>query len=116
MREEGGANAGPAATSYSDHRPYPAPPEHWNDLAGPVTGHLELPRSMDWGPPRTYDLADPTDRCILYERVLREASGSEELCAWVHGPSLAALWARLWLPQRVRDAWEDRFPELRSVA
>jgi hypothetical protein len=116
VREDGGENAGAAATSYSERRPYPAPPGHWNELVGPATGHVELPRSMDWGPPRTYDLADLSDRRILYERVLREASSPEELCAWIDGPSLAALWTELWLPQRVRAAWEDRFPQLRSAA
>jgi hypothetical protein len=71
---------------------------------------------MDWGPPRTYDLADLTDRRILYERVLREATAPEEVCAWVDGPSLQTLWPKLWLPRRVHDAWEDRFPQLRRAA
>jgi hypothetical protein len=102
--------------SYSDHRPYPSPPAMWGDLAGPVSGRVELSRSMDWGPPRTYDVADLTDRRILYERVLREAAGPEEVCAWVDGPSLRVLWPAMWLPRRVRDAWEDRFPQLRRAA
>jgi hypothetical protein len=106
----------PDSRRYIDHRPYPDPPDRLTDLTGPTTGTVEVPVSIDWGPPRAYDVATEIDRRILYERVLREASSTAEVCRYVNGPALVALWSQLWLPQRLRLQWETRFPELHQAA
>lgn len=102
----------PRRDHYADHRPYPLPPTRLDDLAGPAVGMVELPATIDWGPKRHYDLAEDADRQVVYEVVLQEAASSDELGRYVNGTALVALWPRLWLPRRVRDTWEERFPEL----
>lgn len=101
---------------YADHRPYPDPPERLADLAGPTTGTVELPVTIDWGPRRRYDLGRDADLRIVYERVLREAADAAEVAHFVNGSVLVQIWPRLWLPQRVRQAWEERFAELTHAA
>jgi hypothetical protein len=101
---------------YADHRPYPDPPARLADLTGPTSGVVELPITIDWGPRRRYDLGTDADRRIVYERVLREAGDAEEVGRYVNGAILVEVWSRLWLPQRVRVAWERRFPELTHAA
>jgi hypothetical protein len=53
---------------------------------------------------------------VVYERVLREAASTDEVSRYVNGRALVEVWSRLWLPQRVRRLWEDRFPELTAQA
>lgn len=101
---------------YADHRPYPDPPEKLSDLAGPTTGLVDLPITIDWGPKRLYDLGEDADRRILYERVLREAADTEEVGRFVNGSMLVEIWSRLWLPARVRQRWEGRFSELNPAS
>jgi hypothetical protein len=101
---------------YADHRPYPDPPGRLADLMGPTAGLVELPVTIDWGPNRTYDLELDADRRVVYERVLREAASTDEVSRYVNGRALVEVWSRLWLPQRVRRLWEDRFPELTQAA
>jgi hypothetical protein len=102
----------PERRHYADHRPYPDPPAHLRDLTGPTAGRIELPITIDWGPKRHYDLAEDADRRVVYEVVLQEAASTEEVSRYVNGAALVAVWPRLWLPRRVRQSWEDRFPEL----
>lgn len=101
---------------YADHRPYPEPPGRLADLTGPTAGVVELPITIDWGPRRRYDLGTDTDRRIVYERVLREAGDAEEVGRYVNGAVLVEVWPRLFLPSRVRQRWEERFPELTHAA
>lgn len=111
-----GDRVGPEERHYGDHRPYPEPPERLLDLAGPTGGVVELPITIDWGPKRRYDVSRDADRRILYERVLREAAGAEDVARYVNGGALVEVWPRLWLPRRVRQRWEERFPELVPAA
>ena len=120
IRHTGGmASTDPAATSrrhYGDQRPYPDPPARLADLTGPTSGRIELPITIDWGPKRVYDMGHDADRRVVYEFVLQEASTTEELGRYVNGEILAGVWPRLWLPRRVRESWEQRFPELAHAA
>jgi hypothetical protein len=86
------------------------------DLRGPVEGQVELPLWLFWScPGHTFDLGDEDMRQWLYETVLREASRSEDLTAYLDGDTLTALWPDLYLPHGVRQAWEERHPALRAV-
>ena len=119
VRHTGGMasdRAAPGFRHYGDHRPYPDPPARLADLKGPISGTVELPTTIDWGPNREYDMARDEDRRIAYERVLREAATTDEVAQFVNGSCLAEVWPRLFLPRRIRHAWEERFPELRRVA
>jgi DNA invertase Pin-like site-specific DNA recombinase len=85
------------------------------DLDGPAQGTVELPLRLFWSSPdRTFDLGKPFMLRSLYETVLREASRPEDLTTYLNGDTLIAVWADLYLPKGVRQAWEDQHPDLRG--
>jgi hypothetical protein len=87
------------------------------DLQGPTEGTVALPLWMFWSlPDHRFDLHDRDMRLWLYQTVLREASRPEDLTAFLDGETLIALWPDLYLPQGVRQAWEDAHPVLRAAA
>ena len=79
---------------------------------GPADGVVELPHSVLWAPGGP--VVDPDqaggDR-LAYRAVLAEGL-VEDLVRILNRERLIALWPTLTLPQRVREAWESRFPEL----
>ena len=85
------------------------------DLKGPTVGTVELPIWLFWYPDRTFDLGEPGMLPWMYQVVLREASSTEDL-AYLNGDMLIALWPELYLPKGVRQAWEDRHPELQPAS
>ena len=104
-----------ARPSYGSRRPY-AVPEALADLQGPVIGLVELPSTVAWTGRRTYDLAAPADLVVMYERVIVEAPTVEVLDSLIDQGKLLSIWARLYLPQHVRQLWQSRFPQLASAA
>lgn len=73
---------------------------------------VRLPRHLDWGPGRSYQLDVPRQRRAMYEVVLQEAETTEDLEEYVNGQLLSVDWPTLRLPPRVRAAWEERLPVL----
>ena len=100
---------------YEDGRPYTVP-DSLEELTGPTTGVVELPLRLDWSEQGRYDLSDPRQRNLMYERVIRESMRTEDLRAFLHGPTLALVWRRLWLPRKVRSLWESQVPGLSGAA
>ncbi|MEO3786058.1 hypothetical protein ABGB12_22235 [Actinocorallia sp. B10E7] len=100
---------------YADSRAY-ALPEDLALLEGPASGVVELPRHLDWSEQHVYDLDDPAQLGLMYERVIREASSPEDLAVYLNARLLVRCWGRLYLPPRVRRLWEDRFPFLAAAA
>lgn len=100
---------------YADHRPYVAP-DSLNELSGPTSGVVDLPQHLDWSEQGTYRLDDVRELSLMYERVFREAMTADDLRRYLNGPMLRRLWHQMFLPTRVRNLWEDRFPELRRAA
>ena len=88
-----------------------AVPARLDDLAGPEEGVLHLPATVHWGPDPSVDLAYWDDVAKAYEATLREGSVSE-IQALLNPVVLRRWWSRLFLPVRIRHAWEARFPEL----
>jgi hypothetical protein len=87
------------------------------DLAGPAHGTIQLALRLFWSPPgREFDLDDSEILRSMYEIVLNEAIGSEELCSYLNGDRLRAVWRDLYLPKGVRRAWEERHPVLLDSA
>jgi hypothetical protein len=82
-----------AGRTYAENRPYLLP-ETLGELAGPVAGVIRLPLRLDWSERTEFHLDDAD----LNEEVLRQ------------------VWMRLYLPVRVRQSWEARFPDLRRAA
>jgi DNA invertase Pin-like site-specific DNA recombinase len=84
------------------------------ELCGPAAGPVELPLRLFWSSPdRVFDLGEPSELQSLYETVLREASRPDDLARYLHAGTLVRVWPELYLPKGVRQAWEDRYPELR---
>ena len=87
------------------------------DLHGPVCGKHVLPLRLYWSPPgRVWDLDDAELLQAMYEVVLGEAIREAELEDWLDGERLASVWPDLFLPKGVRQAWEERYPQLRAAA
>lgn len=86
------------------------------DLHGPTEGMVELPLWMYWSSPgHEFDLGDPDMRSWLYQTVLREACSAEDLTIYLAADILIGLWPQLYLPQGIRDAWEERHPVLKAA-
>jgi hypothetical protein len=81
-------------------------------LCGRTTGLVTLPRHLDWSGSANYDLDRPGRIVDLYRTVLIEATKSADLHAFLDKTVLIRLWPTLWLPSYLRQAWEERFPEL----
>lgn len=90
-----------------------AVPASLDDLTGPAEGSLRLPDTVYWGPDPVVDLAHWDDVAKAYEATLREGTLAD-VQALVSPAVLRRWWSRLFLPVRIRRAWESRFPELVS--
>ena len=116
-----GAGAAPAVTGttgYGDRKPYIVV-DDLADLRGPIEGTVTLPHHLDWSGRPTYELGRPARLASMYKAVLNEASTEQDLRDWLDRQRLIELWPTLWLPPRLRELWESRFPELaarRAVA
>ncbi|GAA1022020.1 hypothetical protein Aple_084060 [Acrocarpospora pleiomorpha] len=103
------------AKGYGALRPYVVPVT-LEELNGPVTGTITLPKHLDWGPKRLYNLDQIADARLLYMRVIRESATPDDLRRFLNASLLRKLWHELILPPRVRAMWLDRFPELQRQA
>jgi hypothetical protein len=86
------------------------------ELRGPTGGVIELPTRLLWRPDRHVDLDNPALLQWMYQVVLREAIRVDELRTWLDGETLVRVWPDLYLPQWVRQAWQQRHPELAAQA
>ncbi|HZM78354.1 MAG TPA: hypothetical protein VFC19_21730 [Candidatus Limnocylindrales bacterium] len=82
------------------------------ELHGPTSGTVELPHRMFWYSDRRFNLDDPAYLRWMYQIVLREALTFAELRTWLDRDTLIRLWSALHLPRGVRQAWQERHPEL----
>ena len=109
--------AAPAPTPPADYTPYGerkpvVVADSLSQLNGPVRGTVTLPSHLDWSGHPVYDLDDPKRLVTMYKVVLQEAQGVDDLATWLNGERLAAEWAGMYLPPKVRRLWEARFPHL----
>ncbi|MDX2938255.1 hypothetical protein [Streptomyces ipomoeae] len=91
-------------------------PESLDELVGPTSGTVTLPRHIDWGPRYEYDLADEADLLLMYERVIREAQAPADLQSHLNTDLLRRHWTDLFLPAPARATWQARFPGLAPAA
>ena len=110
-----GHAGGMTGRTYAENRPYVLP-RTLGELAGPVTGTVQLPLRLDWSERAVFHLDDPAERNVMYERVIREATEADDLNSYLNEAVLRRVWRRLFLPQSVRRSWEQRFPDLRLAA
>ncbi|GAA2532903.1 hypothetical protein GCM10010423_30770 [Streptomyces levis] len=88
-------------------------PASLHELTGPATGTVDLPLHVAWSGRRTYGLDRPRSRMSLYRTVLAEGQ-RQDLVAFLNRDLLVAQWPvlRTLISRPLREAWEDRFPEL----
>ena len=77
---------------------------------------VELLAHLAWSGLRCYDLGDERQLGLLYETLIRESMDVADIDRYLHAAVLHQVWPRLWLPARVRRAWEQRFPSLTQAA
>ncbi|MFD9543864.1 hypothetical protein [Streptomyces sp. NPDC060022] len=91
-------------------------PTSLEELAGPTTGTVDLPLHVVWSGRRSYGLSQPRSRMGLYRTVLAEGQ-RQDLIAFLNRDLLVAQWPvlRTLISRPLRDAWENRFPELPAI-
>jgi len=89
-------------------------PPALENLAGPVSGVVELPLDLAWSGDRHFDLSDPVQRYLYHMTVLTSAVTREHYTNWLNAGLLRRDWGRLRLPRPLREIWQEHFPELGS--
>lgn len=102
---------GDGSPSYADLRPYTVA-DNLDDLTGPTSGTITLPRHIDWSGSPTRNLDEAGMLPAVYQTVLNEASRVEDLNTFLNRDALIRLWPDLHLSPKVRRLWQDRFPQL----
>ncbi|MFK0042366.1 transcriptional regulator [Paenarthrobacter sp. NPDC090517] len=85
--------------------------ESLDALQGPGEGILTLPQHVYWGPQAECDLGHPEDVYKAYQAILREGTRADQE-QLLNADLLMKVWSELMLPVRVRDLWENKFPQL----
>jgi len=87
-------------------RPYAIPSRLWRLPITDALRQFDAGTHLWWsGPPRTFDLADRSQRHRAYEIVLREG-GPEDISNIVDGLLLCNAWPDLVLPSELKAAWQ----------
>ncbi|TFB76083.1 hypothetical protein E3O21_11555 [Cryobacterium flavum] len=86
--------------------------EDLGTLTGPSSGTLILPPHLQWSSRRPVRLDDPASVGEWYACVMRESLSAEDL-AILNRELFLRVWPDLFLPGRIRAAWQNSFPELR---
>ncbi|WP_132123835.1 hypothetical protein [Actinocrispum wychmicini] len=96
-----------------------AVPHELSELHGPTDGSIGLPARLFWsGPdPRSvrWDLTDPSRRRDFYEIVLVQGT-LDDVRELLDGAALIQLWDVMYLPKRVRSAWQPLVDSGRTAA
>ncbi|NDJ90872.1 hypothetical protein GWR20_17215 [Mycolicibacter kumamotonensis] len=82
-------------------------------LNGPTSGRFDPPVNLYWQPGEL-DFSDRADLELFYSSALTSANTPEQYAQWISEEALIAVWDRLSLPSRVRNAWETLHPGLRN--
>ncbi len=95
-------------------RPIVVPPD-LDALRGPRHGRRQLPLHLDSSARSFYDFGSARDRARAYQLVLLEAVDATDLEQWLDHAELLRLWPELYLPRKVRAAWENAHPTLARI-
>lgn len=98
---------------FADNKPY-AVPASLDDLQGPNSGTLELPKSVFWAPGgNRVSLSSEGSVKLVYQAVIAEGT-VEEQKRFLNKDLLVAVWPHLSVPATAARLWQNRFPELRG--
>lgn len=83
-----------------------------------ASGRVILPRHIYWSGDdpqgKEWDLEDPRQRELVYRMVMIEG-GDDDVREFIQVDELIAMWPNLFLPQRVKAAWDAWLSERRGV-
>lgn len=96
---------------YGERKPYIVA-DNLDDLRGPTSGKISLPRHLDWSGSPHYNLDNPGTIASVYQTVLSEAASVADLNTWLDRDTLLRMWPTFWLPAPIRRIWKEKFPEL----
>ena len=96
-----------------DVKPYDAP-ANLDELRGPRNGTVVLPHWIYWGPTPSIDLSSEWSLIKGYQATIQEGRVIDQVQI-LNRDLLIAIWPELAMPQRVRQLWEERFPELAAT-
>lgn len=99
---------------FQDVKPYDAP-ARLEELQGPASGLVQLPPWVYWGPNPTVNLDVEGDVIMAYQATIQEGRTVDQVQI-LNRDRLVAMWPKLSMPPRVRELWENRFPELTATA
>ncbi|GAA2111542.1 helix-turn-helix transcriptional regulator [Actinomadura alba] len=95
---------------FTDHltrrgRPFSVPDRLFRLPLDRAFAKVVLPLHLNWSDPGAeYDLSNPADRRLVFQRVLLEGL-PEDIRRYVDGALLIDLWPELVLPTEIREAW-----------
>lgn len=96
-----------------DIKPYMVP-DSLDDLHGPASGVITLPNRIYWQPgSRDFDVEIPIRCQMAYQPILAEGT-LDDIQQWINRDLLITHWQAIFMPQRLRRMWQDRFPELHA--
>ena len=75
---------------------------------------MQLPLNVYWGPEAIVDLDTVGGVVKAYQATLREGRTVDQVAS-LNQDVLTDIWPELLLPLRVRNLWENRFPELTAA-
>lgn len=103
----------PEATEIIQARYRSRLPQSLDDLAGPVSGTVQLPLHVAWSGLTAFDLDRPKARMSLYRVVLAEGLRSD-LTTYLNKELLVEQWPvlRRLISRNIRAVWEMSFPDL----
>lgn len=97
---------------FRDVKPYDIV-DSLDDLRGPTSGAVVLPRSVLWVGDGEVDLDRSGGARMVYQAVLAEGT-STDMETFLNRDLLVSIWPALVLDERLRSMWEERFPQLRA--
>lgn len=97
-------------------RPF-AIPNALNELRGPYSGPIVIPRSVYWATPDpiVIEASNDADLKMFYPETLGVAR-YKDLIQIINKEHLIRLWPNLIWDRVIRQAWESKFPELQQHA
>lgn len=98
---------------FRDVKPY-CRPQRLSDLCGPYEGRIRLRHAVRWAPgDGVIDLGSDGGVRLAYQALLSEGKVDDQIRG-MNKRRLIEIWPFLHLDSRIRDAWENDFPELRT--
>lgn len=100
---------------FRDLKPYFLP-DSLSELSGPYSGLIQLRHAILWAPgERVFDISTYGGARVAYQALITEGKVNDQIVG-LNRQRLFELWPYLSLDDRVRDLWEQRFPELKKLS